>query len=697
MSNISNTITKQRPATLNRKSVLWFMLVTGIWCLLWFAPWQGLLAFSRWLQLGLALFMLIVPGLCLYGLIQPAPASALNAVTFGFVISHLLLAAFGTLGRLLHFPFDLLRHGMMALALLLLLLYAIPRLDSIRRLEIATIGRLFAYWPLALMILLAGSMTIQRVISDDDLSYIAFLNNWQNSPALSFNDVFFGADKLASIRFWLVSSPFSQAYLADLSHLPGIFVVGGYYEPFLAGLALCSIYGLARALGLSQRKALAAVTLQVIFLALLAEYLHPGAPFFRQLSTDKATAAYIFIPVFSQSVIAYLKNPGRKSLLLVFLTGASLMLMHPVALVFGIMVAGLITVFGLEQANLRARLGLLVLLVLIMSPQIAIRFVKHEAQAVIPFDVQTILTSPGIETMITVWGETNFYGFNPSILGMRLPYAERLPVPLYILQYGWLLIPLLSAALALRNLRHDFLSQYVLACFLLGALAGIPFTGWLLGYLVSAWMLERTLWIYPFGIGTVFLLTAVSARTGLTSRLTDWMHSLQTKTTVDARPWLFSTLTLLAVLPLWLVMREQNLPNTDRLRSNTERYTAFTCIGSFMDEHTRGTAFAVSTDELNDYIPAISTRAKVISFRPSDPSYPYFYTMQERNRRFLDRQAIFSREVALEDRLALIQKYDIRFLWVKSGEYYLVKNLVSEFPARFTEHKIGGYTLIEVH
>jgi hypothetical protein len=688
---------------INRKIILWIIPITSIWLLLWFAPWQGLVAFSIWVQLGVALLIFILPGLCIYGLTQIESRGWLNYFTFGFVISHLLLALSGALGRLIHFPFGVLKHGIMALSLILLLLYAIPRLDSIRlpSFDTSVIRKILSYWPLALIILLAGLMTIQRTLSDDDLSYLAYLTNWQNSPALNFNDVFFGADKLSAVRFWLVSTPFSQAYLSDISGLPGIFILGGYYEPFLAALALCSLYELARTLGLSYRKAMAAVILQVLFLSLLSEYLHPGAPFFRQLSTDKASAAYIFIPVFLQSIIWYLGQPSGRKLMLVLLTGSSLMLMHPVALVFALIVAGLITVFGLEQANLRARIGLLIALLVVMSPQIATRFVRHEAQAAIPFSMEEILSSRGIETMISVWGDTNFYGFNPSILAMRIPYAERLPIPLWILQYGWLVFPLLGAVLALKNIRRDFLSQYVLACFLLGALAGIPFTGWLLGYVVSAWMLERTLWIYPFGIGTVFVLTALSTRTVLTNRLTSrlaqWMQTLQTQIKIDPRPWLFSTLTILATFALWLIIREQNLPNISRLNANKQRYTEFALIGNFLDDHIQRMAFAVGTDELNDYIPAISSKAKIISYRPSDPSYPYFYTLLERNQRLLDRQSIFSREIAIQERISLMQKYDIRFLWLKGGEYSLVKNMLLEFPAMFSEHKIGGYYLIEVH
>jgi hypothetical protein len=230
----------------------------------------------------------------MYGLIQDTPSSWLNHLTFGFVISHLILAVFGTLGRLVHFPFALLKHGIMALALTLLLVYAVPRLASFKfpRFEISHIKNILSAWPLILMIVLAGLLTIQRTLSDDDLTYLAFLTNWQRSSSLNFNDVFFGADKLAAVRFWIVSTPFSQAFLSELSGIPGIFLLGGYYEPFLAALSLFSIYELAKTLGLSRHKAMAAIALQLLSLALLAEYLHPGAPFFRQLSVDKATATF---------------------------------------------------------------------------------------------------------------------------------------------------------------------------------------------------------------------------------------------------------------------------------------------------------------------------------------------------------------------------------------------------------------------
>jgi len=680
--------------TLKTRAIVWAICAGTGWLLLWLAPWQDRLSFSNWIRLGGALIIFIIPGLCIYGLISTTSTSLPNYLTFGFVISHLILAIVGTLGRYLHFSFDVLKNIVMGGTFILVICFGIFRMPSIRwRFSLSIIQDILSYWPLALTIVLTTLMTIQRVLSDDDLTYLAYITNWRNSPALNFNDIFFGADKLTALRFWLISSPFSQAFLSKLSDIPGIFILGGYYEPFLVGLSLFSFYGLARETGLSHRKSMLAVVFQVLFMALLSEYLHPGAPFFRQLSTDKATAAFIFTPVFLQSVFWYLHNPGKGKLALVILTGASLTIMHPVIFVYALIIAGLVTVFGIERSNVATR-GLLVLaLIMVMLPQVGIRFVRTEAAGVIPYTTEDILNSGGIENLIAFWPNTPFYGFNPAILGMHIPFINKLPI---IYSFIWLIIPLACAAIAIKHIRHNLISQYMLACFLLGTLAGIPFTGWLLGYIVSAWMLERALWLYPFGIGMVYLMISLDKKNSLTNRLLGWMSPLHSLTKIARRHWLMSILTLLLTIPLLIIMREQGLPNLKRFESNNQRYQEFTQIGAFMDEHTTDLSIAAGTDELNDYIPSISAKVKLISYRPSDTSYPYFFSMSERNQRLHDQQAIFSRDVSIEDRIRLIQKYNIQFLWLKGGEYYKVKDMLLEHPELFIEHHIERYYVIEV-
>ena len=144
--------------------------------------------------------------------------------------------------------------------------------------------------------MLVSLIVIQRVLSNDDLTYLAYITNWQHSTHLDFKDLVFGADKFVHPRFWLMSVPFAQAFLAEISQLPGILILGGYYEPFLVFLSVLCWYGLARTLYLSHQAASISVILQVLFLLLLSQYLHPGAPFFNQLSVDKATATFILAP-----------------------------------------------------------------------------------------------------------------------------------------------------------------------------------------------------------------------------------------------------------------------------------------------------------------------------------------------------------------------------------------------------------------
>ena len=689
------------PGTEDRlKTVLVTALFVAGWLFLWISPWQAWLGSHYWLRLGLALGIFIVPGAGLFALLDRDRPSGLKIIGFGFVLSHLVLALLGTAGRLLHFSFGTVKIITVALGVVLIIATLANRkfsMGSLRGKLIPLIRTFLAYLPLILVLTLALLMTIQRVITDDDLAYLAHLHNWQNSPGLSFEDVYFGTGSLDTVRLWIVSAPFSQALLADLSGLPGILVLGGYYEPFLAVIALLCLYDLARTLGLSRRLAVTATLAQVLLLALLSDYLHPGAPFFLQLSTDKASAAFIFVPVFIQSVVRFLREPRTDTLIVCFLTGMSLSLMHPVILAFAVLIVGAMAVFGLRRENLGRRIGLLGVILLLVMPHVFIRYVDSAAQADIPFGIEEILRTKGIENVITVWKDTPFYGFNPAILGMNLPYAERIPLPLPVLQFGWLVIPALAAILAVKRLRDSELAQYSLAGFLLSASAGIPLTGWVLGYFLSAWMLERANWLYPFGLSFAWVLHSAGNYRFSGRRLKDI-------TVWSAKGGFRVDLAHVGLMAVWAgslvvilsLMRTNGLPNLTRLERTTQRYRELAQVGEYLDAHLEQPGIAVGSDELNDFIPAVSWKAKVISYRPGDTSYPYFFTPDERTERLRDRRSIVSRQFPAEERLALIEKYGVDFILVEAAEYDQVKRLPETFPASFEVHEIGRFILLEV-
>ena len=679
-----------------RKLLLWTVLLTLFWSFLWFWQWQSGLQDFIWLRLGVALFIFIVPGLSIYGLLTDRRGRWTDHLTFGFVISHLIIASAGTLGRLVHVSFGLIKDLMMLMGLVLLLLYLLPIASRGISIQInrTSLGRIASAWPLILISALVSLIVIQRVLSSDDLTYLAYITNWQHSTHLDFNDLIFGAAQPVQPRFWLMSVPFAQAFLAEISGLPGIFILGGYYEPFLVFLSVLCWYGLARTLNLSHQAASVSVILQILFLLLLSQYLHPGAPFFNQLSVDKATATFILAPVFIQSEIWLLRKPTKNNIILCLSTGLSLTFMHPIALAYSVFIGGLIVILNTNRSNFRTGLIAVSILLVILIPQAALRFVDTEVEGDIIYSAEGIRSQQGFNNMISLWGDTPFYGFNPAILATTIPYESRIPFPEPILKWGWLFIPVCAMTFSIRQLRQNNIAQYIFSSFLLCTLAFLPLTGWILGYFLSPWMLERATWLFPYGLSAVFFLLTIRDKTVVGRHLNNLMLELERKTTVSG--WPLITITVFSSALILLFMREQGLPDFALFESKFQRYRDLARVGQFLDQQIPVQAVVIGSDDLNDLIPGISWKAKITTFRTSSPSNMPFYSLGIINERILDKQMILSRSVAPEVRLNLLKKYNIRFLLLRRSDYDLFKNLVSTYPSWFEIAEIGRYIILKL-
>ncbi len=672
------------------------VVIVVFWLFLWFIPWQAHLDDFIWLRLGIALMIFLIPGMCLYGLLAGQNSSALNHVTFGFVLSHLFLASACTMGRFLHVSFDLIKNFMMTLgiALLLLRLYPVISRGFSLRIEWPRIKNIASFWTLGLVSVIVILIIIQREFSDDDLSYLALLTNTQYSAHLSFNDIFFGISQPVTSRFWLMSASFAQAFLSDVSRIPGVLILSGYYEPFLAVIAALCWYGLARTLRLSHQAAGISVILQILFLLLLSEYLHPGAPFFNQLSADKATATFILVPVFIQSEVGLLRDSTRKNAVLFLLTGLSLTLMHPIALAYAAFIAALLVILNTDWNNLRTRLVPLFIIFVALLPQVVLRFAGTRVEENVPYSLDVILNQNGIENMITRWGNTQFYGFNPHILKMKFPYNSMVPWLDPILEWGWLVFVAGALVFAIQKLKRNHLAQYIFSALLLCALAGIPLTGWVIGYFLSAWALERAIWLFPFGLSAVFLLLSLRDDTTFGYRLGDWIQKIQTKVGVSSLPLLM--VTMVTVTMLLLFMREKGLPDLQKFAASSRRFADIAQVGRYLDRQIQKQAFAMGSDPLNDLIPGVSAKAKVITFRTSDFFSMSLFPVAEIEQRIADRQEIFSEATPPAVKLVLLQKYDIRFIVLTRAERDLFAGLLAEYPSLMKMDKVERYFVIEI-
>ncbi len=674
--------------SISRKSLLWVLLTTTLWFSAWYLPWQVYLQSFIWVRLGVGLFLFIIPGICIYGLLTRRPEFTFSPITFGFVISHLTAALLGTLGRLIHLSFDAVKFLTILAGLLAIIPFLLSGIrDGIKiKLQSLKIDRILPVFLLLLISGIACLIVIQRVLGDDDLTYLAYLTNWQHSTRMDFNDILFGEPQLVHPRFWIMSAPFAQAFLADVSQVPGILLLSGFYEPFLLILAVLSWYELARTLAFSPRAASATVIFQLVFLLLLSEYLHPGAPFFKQLSADKATAAFSIAPVFFQSLFKFLKESTIGNLSIFLLAGLSLTFMHPVILAYSVFIGGVLILLNWMNSGSSQKVLAIAILVLILLPQVALRFASASSQSKIPYTTEDILSQSGVENMVTRWGETQFYGFNPAILDMRVPLAENIPL---ILARGWLIFPILATVLALRQAGKSLSAQFQLACFLLVFLAWFPFTGWIIGYFLSAYMLERAIWLFPFGLSVVYVLLAIR----------DYISAQPHKpfSWIFVHPNVFlSTTAIFAAGIFLLYMHENNLPDFEKFSDKMQRYDGLAIAGQELDQRISDQAIVVGSQQINDLIPGISAKSMILTFRISQASHMQYFSNTEREERILDTKKMFSKSLSSEEKMFLLKKYDVKFLFLQNFDLRLFEDFITYYPERVEIIETGGFVILQI-
>jgi hypothetical protein len=305
--------------------------------------------------------------------------------------------------------------------------------------------------------------------------------------------------------------------------------------------------------------------------------------------------------------------------------------------------------------------------------------------------VEGIQDQYGYENMLTVWENTPFYGFNPNILTITVPYESRIPLPEFILKWGWLLLPVCAVLFSIQKLKQNNLAQYIFSSFLLCALTGLPLTGWLVGYFLSPWMLERATWLFPYGLSAVLFLLTFRDQTVVGQRIQAFMEK---KTSFSQWPLVLTTIFSSALIVLF--MREQGLPNCTLFESKSQRYQDLARVGQFLDDQISVQAVVIGSDDLNNLIPGLSWKAKLITFRTSSPSNMPFYSLKIINERISDNKTILSRRASPEVRLDLLKKYEVRFLLLRRSDYDLFMNLVSNYPSLFEVAEIGRYILLKV-
>ncbi|MBY0278436.1 hypothetical protein K2Z84_24160, partial [Candidatus Binatia bacterium] len=384
------------------------------WTACWLLPWPALLGRDPFLCSTLGLVLFCLPGFCADLLLRrDARLTVARRAPVALVLSAALTGALGFIGSLLHLPTA-------SVGLALWAAGAVGLARVVRRGTPPSSGepydgqRIFAGVLLLAIALATARLCLSPVMGADDMTYVARVTWFQQTPYLSFRGMIFGGDVQISPRDWLAFWPLCEAIVANLSGVHGLQLTTLYLGPLLAPLAVLAVYGLARALGMSRRAAVTSCALQVVALLLLVGRDQPGGPFFQRLVEDKFLALFVFGPALLQLVIGVLDGDGARARVALALGWLGIVLVHPTAL--GIVFLIVCAFCALELVATRRRTPLLVLAIVIPITAAAssVRFLPSETHHAAYFGIEEAARANAIsgarKRRVDVVAGTRFYG-----------------------------------------------------------------------------------------------------------------------------------------------------------------------------------------------------------------------------------------------------------------------------------------------
>ncbi len=670
-------------------------ILVMVWVLFWLLPWAIWLDTLPWLRCGISLFLFIIPGMILSLLLVGEQFTLLTHFISGLALSVFGVGALGFTGRIFHWPFQYVKI-LFALSGLIAVLFILRYSVSMRPLYKSSrlSGKTFIL--LLFMIVFGILANIPFRLSTDDFSFVAYLTNWQHAQQLGFREVFYGTGTANSLRFWLGMFPMSLALLAEISHLHGLLMIGIYLEPFLVMVAIVSIYVLYEDLLSSQDQAIIATLFQFVFLFLLRQVYQPGFMLLTRPSDDKVFAAFILAPVFFLSIRYFLKSFHWRSGLFFLLVGFSLALTHPIILAYSVFIAGLYATIEILIRKKYTKIWTFsFLLILIIGPSASLRFIDDAwvARSILRLeptvDMQNTFTlnaareeSDTVDTLVTAVEGTPFYGFNLERIQIVL---NRIPDNPLLVFSSWSYLWVLGAGFlwSLFNLRKNDAAPFVVAASLLVLLCVIPYTGWLVGYFVSARMLWRSPWLLPIGLISFILLreffSVLESRVLAHGRFRGRAKNL-------LYIWI-PIACLLLMTGLHEFFFQHQWLQKESLKGYQNSLIALAELGNYLDDNVGEVERFVARPGLMNYLPGLSAKSKVVLFRFKEwAPYPI-------NEGEITSLVSNDPSITMDQRIQILHKYNVQYILV---DHSTLKDYYVQNADFFSVQNFDGYWLIKL-
>jgi len=499
-------------------------------------------------------------------------------------------------------------------------------------------------------------------IHSDQSTYNAEVTNFLREEPLDWLEIYYDTGNLISDRFYLSYWTLAQSFIVNAS---GVHILQAQFmiNSLMILLTAAAIYIFSRNLGHKPETAFIIVVLSLLCYSVLTENTHQaGSQFFLRPIQGKLVAGFILAPITVSTAYICAVSRRRFAYIGFALSFLSMMLTHVMMAGFALVAIGIWCLVRLvwdKQGRLNAMvIGLIA--AVIFSPAVFLRL-----------NTDTSIYNYGDETVsafhkVLVDEESGFYVIHPNVAG-ALTYI--------------LLLSVLAAIVLRVRMRQPFNneSMFMLALALTAGIGLVPYTAWIYGRLVSIPHIVRVLWLLPYGYMLSFVWqTGWDALRSYAPRIRDKTKWLQQDKAV------ISCLGLTILVTVILLNVHRDIVFFTNVSYVIDEKKELLEIAEYIESNHDERVWIMGSPGYRNVIPSISSKAitlshfhvvRMVSF--SGISEDQAAMQKDDNFRFFDRY------VSLEEKMAIINKYDIDYLLFDPKYSWMVDMLFGFEAGRF--------------
>ncbi len=454
-------------------------------------PWQNVVAHDATrLLIGFGLFL--IPGMVLV-----ARGTLPYLIVVGFALSMVIAAVLGLIAVVGGFSSGMLLWGYTCVAMILIIVRPL-RIDGIELGALHALAAVGAVCAIAFSIYVlqfSGGFSTYEPYGGypgavDNFIYNAYVVEFASADQLSFEEIVYDSERLPISRFWIFLWPAAQGIITRLADV-NILDVHFSFNLLLVLLAALATLELATALLDDATVAVVATMLHFACLFTLMEHSQPGQGLVYRINQDKFFFVFFYGNVLFRTLLGYRANRSWGMYAIYALVVIFSITLHSAsAVIYGGIVGGLVVMALFADRDWRYAVGALAPFAVCAGVLLGLRLMSSFEYATFVLDDETVGS-------LDTWR----YGFN-DVRSWRIPGTVFTGAN-YELVMAWAYYAL-GVAWVMTFFRRNAPSDFVLVTGGVVLVMVIPFSGWLIGLLITPFQLWRYLAVAPFGIGIVY-------------------------------------------------------------------------------------------------------------------------------------------------------------------------------------------------